>query len=138
MMYEETQVWPLMRDALAPDQLMELGKKMATAKDSAPTRPHPHTLPNPAMQKVVGSISSLIDSVVNNLKGAWPSLGGLLRTTCGGAGPIRLGTQHHVRIRSHLSDRSLSELTACRGISNNCDGDGSRRTAAAVEPLIAS
>src|SRR5579875_2481988 len=44
--YEEDNAWPLLRAGLSDEQARELGSKIAKAKESAPTRPHPHTPPN--------------------------------------------------------------------------------------------
>lgn len=59
--YEEQQVWPAFKDVLSPEQANELGEKVAQAKEKAPTRPHPHTPPNPAVLKGAGPAVAAMD-----------------------------------------------------------------------------
>ena len=59
--YEETQVWPLLREALTAQEASELGDKLARAKETAPTRPHPHTPPSPGVLKGAGPAVAAAD-----------------------------------------------------------------------------
>jgi hypothetical protein len=59
--YEETEVWPLLRAALSPAEAEELGGKLAAAKKTAPTRPHPHTPPNPMLLRTAGPAIAAAD-----------------------------------------------------------------------------
>jgi hemerythrin-like domain-containing protein len=59
--YEETQVWPLLREALTAQEATELGDKLARAKETAPTRPHPHTPPSPGVLKGAGPAVAAAD-----------------------------------------------------------------------------
>jgi hemerythrin-like domain-containing protein len=59
--YEETQVWPLLREALTAQEASELGDKLAKAKETAPTRPHPHTPPSPGVLKGAGPAVAAAD-----------------------------------------------------------------------------
>ena len=59
--FEESQVWPLLRVALPAETAAELGGKIAGGKDSAPTRPHPHTPPSPGALKTAGSVAAAAD-----------------------------------------------------------------------------
>lgn len=61
--YEEETVWPAVRTALSQAELAELGDRMATAKKSAPTRPHPHTPPRPAVLKTAGAAAAVVDKL---------------------------------------------------------------------------
>ncbi|MFG1874778.1 hemerythrin domain-containing protein [Sphaerisporangium sp. NPDC049003] len=65
--YEEEQVWPELRLVISPERAMELGAKVERAKRMAPTRPHPHTPPNPGLLKAtspfVGTADRLRDLV---------------------------------------------------------------------------
>jgi hemerythrin-like domain-containing protein len=59
--YEETQVWPGLRNALTAEQAEELGHKLEAGKKTAPTRPHPHTPPSPGALKGAGPVVSAAD-----------------------------------------------------------------------------
>jgi hemerythrin HHE cation binding domain-containing protein len=59
--YEETYVWPGLRTALTAQQAEELGGKLEAGKKTAPTRPHPHTPPNPGALKGAGPVVSAAD-----------------------------------------------------------------------------
>lgn len=59
--FEETQVWPALRSALAEAEAAELGDKLAQAKKTAPTRPHPHTPPKPGVLKTAGPAAAAVD-----------------------------------------------------------------------------
>jgi hypothetical protein len=52
--FEETRVWPGLRQALSGAEAQELGEKLRKAKEHGPTRPHPHTPANPAVLKAAG------------------------------------------------------------------------------------
>jgi hemerythrin-like domain-containing protein len=59
--YEETAVWPLLRESLSAEEASELGDKIAAAKKTAPTRPHPHTPPSPGVLKTAGPAVAAAD-----------------------------------------------------------------------------
>lgn len=59
--YEEAKVWPGLRAALTAAESSELGGKLAEAKKTAPTRPHPHTPPSPGMLKAAGPVAAAAD-----------------------------------------------------------------------------
>jgi hypothetical protein len=59
--FEETQVWPALRSALTEAEAVELGDKLAEAKKTAPTRPHPHTPPKPGVLKTAGPVAAAVD-----------------------------------------------------------------------------
>lgn len=67
--YEEQQVWPKLRLVVTKPELDELGQKLADAKQSAPTRPHPHTPSSPAVQKVAGPVAGAADKVRDTMTG---------------------------------------------------------------------
>jgi Hemerythrin HHE cation binding domain len=59
--YEETEVWPVVRDRIARSELEELGRKMAAGRKVAPTRPHPRTPPKPGVLKTAGVAAAAMD-----------------------------------------------------------------------------
>lgn len=59
--FEETRVWPKLREAISPDDTLRLGEQLEAAKESAPTRPHPHTSSSGAAQKSVGKVAAVTD-----------------------------------------------------------------------------
>ena len=67
--FEESQVWPLMRTALAAEKSAELGDKIAAGKKSAPTRPHPHTPPSPGALKTAGPVAAAADKARDAMTG---------------------------------------------------------------------
>lgn len=67
--YEQEQVWPKLQQSLDADALDELGEKIAKAKNTAPTRPHPHTPPKPGVLKTAGAGASLVDRARDAITG---------------------------------------------------------------------
>jgi hemerythrin-like domain-containing protein len=61
--FEETRVWPGLRQALSEAQAQELGEKLQKAKDHGPTRPHPRTPANPALLKAAGPAVAAADKL---------------------------------------------------------------------------
>lgn len=61
--YEETQVWPALRAVLSTEEALELGKQIESAKDKAPTRPHPGGPDSASGQKTVGAAAAAMDKV---------------------------------------------------------------------------
>lgn len=61
--FEQNQVWPAFGRAQPPAELEELGSKMAAAKKTAPTRPHPTTPSTPGAQKSAGLVGAVADKV---------------------------------------------------------------------------
>lgn len=59
--YEETQVWPLLRNVLSAQEASDLGDKLEQAKKTAPTRPHPHTPASPGVLKTAGQAIAAAD-----------------------------------------------------------------------------
>jgi hemerythrin superfamily protein len=59
--FEESQVWPALRSALAEREAVDLGDKITEAKKTAPTRPHPHTPPKPGVLKAAGPAAAAVD-----------------------------------------------------------------------------
>jgi hypothetical protein len=55
--YEETRVWPTLRDALSAEDTSEIEQ----GKKTAPTRPHPHTPPSPGVLKTAGPAAAAAD-----------------------------------------------------------------------------
>lgn len=61
--FEESQAWPLLRGSITAEQSEELGEKLATGKESAPTRPHPHTPPKEGVLKAAGPVAAAADKM---------------------------------------------------------------------------
>ena len=59
--YEETQVWPSLRNALSADDASQIGTKIEQGKKTAPTRPHPHTPPSPGVLTSAGPLRRAAD-----------------------------------------------------------------------------
>lgn len=67
--YEETQVWPGLRETLSAAEAEELGARVAAAIEQGPTRPHPHTPPDPALLKAAGPVVALVDKLRDAVTG---------------------------------------------------------------------
>ena len=67
--FEETMVWPGLRSALSAEAASELGTKLAEAKKTAPTRPHPHTPPSPGVLKTTGPAAAMADKARDAMTG---------------------------------------------------------------------
>jgi hemerythrin superfamily protein len=59
--FEETRVWPALREALNPAEAEELGEKIAKVRKHGPTRPHPHTPPSPRVLATAGTVVAALD-----------------------------------------------------------------------------
>jgi len=59
--FEETRVWPALRAVLTETESSDLGEKLAEGKNTAPTRPHPHTPPSPGVLKTAGPAAAAAD-----------------------------------------------------------------------------
>jgi len=49
--FEETRVWPGLRQARSETEAQDLGGKIQAAEGKGPARPHPHTPPSPGVLK---------------------------------------------------------------------------------------
>lgn len=67
--YEEDVVWPTLRVALTAAEAEDLGKNISEAKKIAPTRPHPHTPPDPGVLKTAGPAVATADKVRDAMSG---------------------------------------------------------------------
>ncbi len=67
--FEEARVWPALRAALTPEEAAELGKKIESAKESAPTRPHPEGPDKAGGLKSVGLAAAAVDKARDKLTG---------------------------------------------------------------------
>jgi hemerythrin-like domain-containing protein len=61
--YEEDRVWPALRQVISPQTSDSLGDQLVKGKDVAPTRPHPHTPPNPGVLKSAGPAVAATDKM---------------------------------------------------------------------------
>jgi hemerythrin superfamily protein len=59
--FEETQVWPGLRDVMTETEAFDLGDSLERGKKTAPTRPHPHTPSSPGVQKAAGPAAAAAD-----------------------------------------------------------------------------
>lgn len=59
--YEETRVWPALRQVLSAGDAADLGTKLSEAKKLAPTRPHPRTPASPSVLKTTGLATAATD-----------------------------------------------------------------------------
>lgn len=60
---EESDLFPRLRQACTPDDLLQLGRKVDAAKRIAPTRPHPGAPDRPPFNKLVAPGAGLVDRV---------------------------------------------------------------------------
>lgn len=60
---EEDELLPRLQQACAPDELRELGRMIARAKASAPTRPHPSAPSRPPLNLVLAPGTGMIDKL---------------------------------------------------------------------------
>jgi hemerythrin-like domain-containing protein len=67
--FEETQVWPTLRQALTAAEARELGDKLATARKRGPTRPHPRTPASPEVLKTAGPAIAAVDKLRDAVTG---------------------------------------------------------------------
>lgn len=67
--YEETQVWPSLRNALSAKEAKEIGTKIEEGKKTAPTRPHPHTPASPGVLKSAGPAAAAADKARDKMSG---------------------------------------------------------------------
>lgn len=67
--FEETGVWPGLRQALSATEARDLGDKLAKAKEHGPTRPHPHASASPETLKAAGPAVAAVDRVRDAVTG---------------------------------------------------------------------
>jgi hemerythrin superfamily protein len=60
---EEGDLLPRLRQALPPDELRQLGRRVEAAKKIAPTRPHPSAPDRPPFNKLVAPGAGLVDRI---------------------------------------------------------------------------
>jgi hemerythrin superfamily protein len=65
---EEGKLFPALRNHVEQDQLMELGEKMAKAKATAPTHPHPNAPNTPPGNIIAGPLAAMADKVRDFLR----------------------------------------------------------------------
>ncbi|WP_433443331.1 hemerythrin domain-containing protein [Nonomuraea sp. CA-141351] len=66
---EENDLFPRLREACPPEQLVELGNKVQRAKKLAPTRPHPSAPDTPPANKLLAPGAGLVDRIRDALTG---------------------------------------------------------------------
>ncbi|HZX05771.1 hemerythrin domain-containing protein [Kribbella sp.] len=66
---EESDLLPRLQQACDPDELLELGRMVARAKASAPTRPHPSAPTKPPLNLILAPGTGMIDKLRDALTG---------------------------------------------------------------------
>ena len=67
--FEETCVWPGLQAALTVEEAADLGRELAEAKETAPTRPHPNTPPPAGLLKAAGAVVAAADRLRDAVTG---------------------------------------------------------------------
>ena len=67
--FEETRVWPVLRQELSAVEARELGDKLEKAKEHGPTRPHPHAPASPEVLKTAGPAVAAVDKLRDAVTG---------------------------------------------------------------------
>ncbi|CQD17185.1 hemerythrin HHE cation binding domain-containing protein [Mycobacterium lentiflavum] len=67
--YEQEVVWPQVEQVISREDLEKIGEKLEAAKKIAPTRPHPDTPSNSAVQKTMGVGAAIVDHVRDAVTG---------------------------------------------------------------------
>ncbi len=67
---EEGELFPKVRDALGRKDLQELGEQMASAKELAPTHPHPRSPSTSPANLITGPAAAMLDLVRDTVSGA--------------------------------------------------------------------
>lgn len=66
---EEQEQFPRLREHIPADELVDLGKKVQTAKAAAPTRPHPSSPHAELFHKTLGTGVGLVDKLRDSVSG---------------------------------------------------------------------
>jgi hemerythrin-like domain-containing protein len=66
---EEGEFFPKVRNELGRKALADLGDRLADAKKTAPTHPHPRSPDTPPGNVVVGAVAGVVDRVSDNISG---------------------------------------------------------------------
>jgi hypothetical protein len=66
---EEGELMPALRDAVSQEELDRLGKLLARAKQTAPTRPHPGAPDEPPALALAGPVAAVYDRLRDRLQG---------------------------------------------------------------------
>lgn len=66
---EENVLFPRLLQHIDHDDLVKLGRKVESAKDRAPTRPHPNAPDSPGLLKVLAPGAGLVDRIRDQLSG---------------------------------------------------------------------
>ena len=63
------EIFPRLREACSPAELIRLGNRVVIAEEAAPTRPHPATPVTPPVNKIVDPAVGMVDKVRDVLSG---------------------------------------------------------------------
>jgi hemerythrin-like domain-containing protein len=69
IMYEQEVVWPAFEAAASREDREKIADKLEAGKNAAPTRPHPDTPANAAVQKTMGAGAAIVDHVRDVISG---------------------------------------------------------------------
>ena len=58
---EEGEMLPRLESSLSSEELEDLGRKLETAREGAPTRPHPHAPTSPPSNMAAGMVAGVVD-----------------------------------------------------------------------------
>jgi hemerythrin superfamily protein len=66
---EENNLFPSLAAHCSPEDLLDLGEQVQSAKQSAPTRPHPSAPDTPPLNKLLAPGAGLVDRIRDRLSG---------------------------------------------------------------------
>ena len=66
---EEGQIFPKLRSAMSPENLLAMGEALEKAKKMAPTHPHPKAPSTPPGNIIAGAPAALVDKARDAIKG---------------------------------------------------------------------
>ncbi|WP_182347443.1 hemerythrin domain-containing protein [Tomitella gaofuii] len=67
--FEETLVWPSLRETVNGQQLAAMGNELELARWTVPTRPHPRASAKAGVQKTLGAVASAVDRTRDRMTG---------------------------------------------------------------------
>jgi hemerythrin superfamily protein len=66
---EENNLFPQLAKHASPEDLLRLGEQVQSAKEKAPTRPHPSAPDRPPLNKILAPGAGLVDRIRDHLSG---------------------------------------------------------------------
>ena len=105
---EEGEMFPKVRDALDSDELSDLGDRLETAKQGAPTRPHPRSPDAPPGNLVSGAVAGVVDRARDLGRGAFETARDTIGDALGEARDVGEEVVHDARTSAGLSSSAPS------------------------------